>query len=265
MPARLVLVAALVIASHGVLAQTQTVPPALAVQRLAPQLVVFAGSEANFQALVAGLTGATPVQLTTQLPSGFTQTVSFTPTAAMSPAQAAQTLEAARQQLIGLGIGSPTAEQIAFSLMGGVVPTALGGTTVAGQLNPQAAANPPSPAAQMQAQNAGAAAGATAPGSTAPTSTTPTSTTPGVTNRVNVQTTPGAVTATPGAAVAPRNTSDSLAAPGTTSRSVAPSTSASPVFNTSASPAAVTPPVAPGAGSTPPATAARLPGRPASN
>lgn len=260
MPPRFVLVAALVIASHGVLAQTPSVPSALAVQRLAPQLVAFAGSEANFQALVAGLTGATPVQLITLLPTGFTQTVTFTPTAAMSPAQAAQTLEAARQQLIGLGIGSPTAEQIAFALMGGVVPTALGGTTVAGQLNPQTASNPPSPAAQMQGQNAGAAAGASAPTSTAPTSTTPT--TPGVTNTVNVQTTPGAATATP--ATPPRNTSDSRVAPGTTSRSVVPSTSASPVFNTSASPAPSATPAAPGAGSTPPATATRL-GRPASN
>lgn len=258
MPARLVLVAALVIASHGVLAQTQTVPAALAVQRLAPQLVAFAGSEANFQALVAGLTGATPVQLITLLPSGFTQTVTFTPTAAVSPAQAAQTLEAARQQLIGLGIGSPTAEQLAFALMGGVVPTALGGTTVAGQLNAQSASNPPSPAAQMQTQNAGAAAGATAPSSTAPASTTS-----GVTNRVNVQTTPGVATAAPGAATAPRNTSDSLVAPGTTSRSVLPSTSASPAFNTSASQATGVAPVAPGVvSSTPPGVERVAPGTP---
>lgn len=242
MPARLVLVAAFAIACHGALAQTSAVPPSLTVQRLAPQLVAFAGSEANFQALVAGLTAGTQVQLFSVLPSGFTQNVTFTPTAALSPAQAAQVLEAARQQLIGLGIGAPTAEQLAFALMGGTVPTALGGTQVAGQLNAQAAANPPSPAAQIQAQNAGAGA------TTTPTAT---ATTPGVTNRVNVQTTPGtgAIPNTP--VTAPRvNTSDSLVPPGATSRSPLPLTSASPVA-----------PQAPGVGSSPPTAERGAPGR----
>ena len=68
----------------------------------------------------------------------------------MTPAQIAQVLEGARQQLIGLGIASPTAEQIGFTLMGGIVPTPLGGTPVAGALRP----NPPSVAAQMQQANA---------------------------------------------------------------------------------------------------------------
>jgi len=254
MPARLVLVAALAIASHGALAQTQAVPPAVTVQRLAPQLVAFAGSEANFQALVAGLTGGTQVQLFSVLPSGFTQNVTFTPTAALSPAQAAQVLEAARQQLIGLGIGAPTAEQLAFALMGGTVPTALGGTQVPGQLNTQAASNPPSPAAQIQAQNAGAGA-----------TTTPTPTTPGVTNRVNVQTTPGTGVIPNTTVTAPRvNTSDSLVAPGATSRSPLPLTSASPSFGTSASPLVPVAPQAPGAGSSPPTAERVAPGpRPA--
>jgi hypothetical protein len=235
------------------LAQTPIVPPAVTVQRLAPQLVAFAGSEANFQALVAGLTGGTQVQLFSVLPSGFTQNVTFTPTAALSPAQAAQILEAARQQLIGLGIGAPTAEQVAFALMGGTVPTALGGTQVPGQLNAQAAANPPSPAAQIQAQNAGAGA------TTTPTATT---TTPGVTNRVNVQTTPGTAVTPNTTVTAPRiNTSDSLIAPGATSRSPAPLTSASPGFNTSASPITPVAPQAPGVGSSPPAAERVAPGR----
>ena len=259
MPARLVLVAALAIASHGAMAQTQAVPPAVTVQRLAPQLLAFAGSEANFQALVAGLTAGTQVQLFSVLPSGFTQNVTFTPTTALSPTQAAQVLEAARQQLIGLGIGTPTAEQLAFALMGGVVPTALGGTQVAGQLNAQAAANPPSPAAQIQAQNAGAGAGAPAA-----TSTTPTATTPGVTNRVNVQTTPGPAV-TQSTVAAPRvNTSDSLVPAGATSRSPLPLTSASPTVGTSASPVVPVAPQAPGAGSSPPTAERTAPGpRPA--
>jgi len=257
MPTRLVLVAALAIACHGAVAQTPTVPPALTVQRLAPQLVAFAGSEANFQALVAGLTAGTQVQLFSVLPSGFTQNVTFTPTTALSPAQAAQVLEAARQQLIGLGIGAPTSEQLAFALMGGTVPTALGGTQVPGQLNTQAAANPPSPAAQIQAQNAGAGAGAPAA-----TSTTPTAATPGVTNRVNVQTTPGPALTPATTVAAPRvNTSDSLIPPGETSRSPLPLTSASPVLGTSASPVVPVAPQAPGAGSSPPTAERVAPGR----
>jgi hypothetical protein len=237
---RIGLVAALAIACHGALAQT-AVPPTLTVQQLAPQLVAFAGSESNFQNLVNGLAQGTPVQLLTVLPNGFTQVVSFTPATALTPSQVAQVLESARQQLIGLGIGSPTAEQIGFTLMGGVVPTALGGSQVAGVLNP------PSPAAQIQS---GAAAGATAP----------TSTTPAITNTVNVQLFPSASTSTTSTATtAPRNTSDSLQAAGATSRS-ALGTSASPPTSTSTSPPVATVPTSPGAGaaSTPP-TAERVP------
>lgn len=224
------------------------------VQRLAPQLVAFAGSDANFQNLVNGLANGTPVQLTTTLSNGFSQTVTFTPSALGSPAQIAQTLEAARQQLIGLGIGTPTAEQIGFILMGGLVPTPLGGTQVSGLANaPATAANPPSRAAQIQQQQQ-AGAGATA-------ATTP----PAITSAVTVQTTP-TPTAAPTATV-PRQTSDSLIAPGATSTSPAPITSASPVLNTSASPQVSTSaspvlsaPQPPGtaASSTPPTTARRL-------
>ena len=247
MPARLILVAALAIACHGAMAQTETastVPAPLAVQRLAPQLVAFAGSETNFQNLVNGLANGTPVQLTSTLSNGFSQTVTFTPSQLGSPAQIAQILEAARQQLIGLGIGAPSAEQIGFTLMGGLVPTPLGGTQVSGLANAQATTSAPSRAAQIQQQQAGAGA---------------TAATPPVTSAVNVQTTPTAATTT---VTTPRQTSDSLIAPGATSRSTAPVVSASPAFNTSASPAvntstspiATTPTLAPGAGSLPPAT-----------
>jgi len=254
MPARLILVAALAIACHGAMAQTETVstvPAPLAVQRLAPQLVAFAGSETNFQSLVNGLANGTPVQLNTTLSNGFSQTVTFTPSALGSPAQVAQILEAARQQLIGLGIGTPTAEQIGFTLMGGLVPTPLGGTQVSGLANAPATTNPPSRAAQIQQQQQ-AGAGATAA-----------TTTPAITSAVTVQTTP-TPTATPTATV-PRQTSDSLIAPGATSSSPAPITSASPVLNTSASPQVSTSaspvlsaPQPPGAGaSSTPTTAAR--------
>ncbi|HEV2431925.1 MAG TPA: hypothetical protein VGT43_10500, partial [Burkholderiales bacterium] len=57
-----VLVAALAIGCHDAIAQT-AVPPQVTVQRLAPQLVAFAGSQSNFQNLVSGLALGTPVQL----------------------------------------------------------------------------------------------------------------------------------------------------------------------------------------------------------
>jgi len=223
---RFILVAFFAIACQGATAQT-VVPASVQVQRMAPQLVAFAGSLANFQNLVTGLAQGTQVQLVTLLPDGFSQVVTFTPTAAMPPAQIAQTLETARQQLIGLGVGNPTAEQIAVTLMGGIVPTAIGGTQLTGVLNTQ---NPPSPAAQAQA-NAAAGAGAT--------STTPTvATTSTINPPVNVQIFPGSANAaaTPSAAIR-TNTSDSLVPSGATSRSPAPATS-----NTAGPAGAATPP-----------------------
>lgn len=254
MPVRFLLAAALVGACHAALAQATAVPPPVSVQRLAPQLVSFAGSEANFQSLVNGLANGTQVQLLTVLPNGFIQNVTFTPTTALTATQVAQILETARQQLIGLGIGAPTAEQLGFALMGGVVPTAFGGTQVPGALNPQSPQTLPSPAAQIQSQ---ASAGATAPATTG----TGVSTTAALTNSVNVQTTPGIGGTTTGTtATLPRpSTSDSAIPAGATSRSVAPLTSASPTVNTSASPLAPTPVQAPGAALAPRTTTERVP------
>lgn len=204
-PLRVGLVAALAIGCHSALAQT-AVPPAVTVQRAAPQLVAFAGSQANFQNLVTGLAQGTQVQLFTVLPDGSTQIVTFTPAAPVPLAQIPQLLEAARQQLIGLGIGNPTAEQIANTLMGGVVPTALGGTQVTGTLASQ---NPPSPAVQAQANAAVGASAATTP-------TTP---------AVSVQTVAGTTTLTGSTSASPPvNTSDSAIPPGATSRSPIPTT-----------------------------------------
>jgi hypothetical protein len=213
------LVAFLALASHGALAQT-AVPPSVTVQQLAPQLVAFTGSQSNFQSLVTGLSQGTPVQLVTVLPDGFTQVVTFTPAAAMAPSQIAQLLETARQQLIGLGIGNPTAEQIGITLMGGIVPTALGGSQVAGVLNAQ---SPPSPAVQIQSAAAAGQTTSTSPSASAATRA-PTSTVPGVTNAVNVQIFPSVPSsAATGATAAQRvNTSDSFTP--STSRSPLPTT-----------------------------------------
>lgn len=218
-PFRVALVAALAIGCHGALAQT-VVPPTLSVQRTAPQLVAFAGSQSNFQNLVNGLAQGTPVRLVSVLPDGSMQVVTFTPGAALPPDQIAQALEASRQQLIGLGIGSPTAEQIAHSLTGGVVPTALGGSQVAGTLNP------PSPAAQIQSN---AAAGSTTTAATAAPAT----------SAVIVQVVPPA--AAVGTSASPRfNTSDSPIPSGATSRS--PTVGAGAPSETPAAARATTPP-----------------------
>src|SRR3979490_1606955 len=85
--------------------ESRVVPAAVTVQQLAPQLVDFAGSLANFQSLVNGLALGVPVTLVTLTPEGFTQTVTFTPAAGgMTPVDIARTLELARQNLIARGI-----------------------------------------------------------------------------------------------------------------------------------------------------------------
>jgi len=210
-PRRLALVAFLAMACHGAFAQT-TILPTQAVERLAPQLVAFAGSALNFQNLINGLAQGTPVQLVTVLPNGFTQVVTFTPAAAMSPADIARVLEGARQQLISLGIASPSAEQLGIALMGGIVPTALGGTQVAGALI------------------AGGAAGSTSASVQPPA-------TPAITGGLNIQILPPAVPATGATPTAPGNTSNSPLPAGATSRSLS-------AGNTSNTPAGTTPPPA---------------------
>jgi hypothetical protein len=104
--------------------------PALEVQRLAPQLVAFAGGDVNFNNLVKGLALGVPVTLTTTTAPGMTQTVTFTPSGTMAVTQIAQLLESARQSLIARGIATPTAEQLGTVLAGGTLSTAVGTTQV---------------------------------------------------------------------------------------------------------------------------------------
>jgi len=144
------------------------VSPVLEVQRLAPQLVDFAGGEANFANLVNGLASGTAVSLTTPLSTGGAQLVSFTPASKLTPLQIAQTLEGVRQSLISRGIAKPTAQQLATALVGGALPTALGTTQVSGvvaTITPLATNTvaPQSPAVSIQGGfGAAAAAGGTA-------------------------------------------------------------------------------------------------------
>ena len=162
------LLAAAAIAS----AQAQTVQfqtgtqPALDVQRLAPQLVSFAGGDVNFTNLVNGLALGVPITLTTTVGPGVTQVVTFTPSGTMTPVQIAQVLEAARQSLIARGIATPSAQQLATALVGGTLPTALGNTPMNGLVSSSTALGTStqqmSPAAAVQATVApNAAAGST--------------------------------------------------------------------------------------------------------
>lgn len=158
--------AAAALAAGSVQAQTQLlqtqmgVPPALEVQRLAPQLVAFAGGDVNFQNLVNGLALGLPVTLTTPIAPGITQIVSFTPAGTLAPTQIAQTLETARQAAIANGIATPTAQQLSILLNGGALPTATGTSAVNGLIGstgintafgtPTDNGAVPSPAVQLQ-------------------------------------------------------------------------------------------------------------------
>lgn len=154
--------------------QIQTLPStlplstALEVQRIAPQLVAFAGGEANFQNLVNGLASGIPVTLTTVLPGGATQVVNFTPAGTMTTLQIAQTLESVRQSLISRGIATPSAQQIATAIAGGALPTPAGTTQVNGVVATTTTANAAtvvqqSPAVQLQNTISAAAAGGSNP------------------------------------------------------------------------------------------------------
>jgi hypothetical protein len=116
--------------SHG---QT-TLDPAQQIQGLAPQLVAFTGSPANFRNLATGLVQGTPVVLSTITSDGIGQTVTLAAQAPMAPAEAARALEAARQQLIARGIANPTAQQLGTALVGGPLQTALGTFQIPGSV-----------------------------------------------------------------------------------------------------------------------------------
>lgn len=136
-------------------AQAPVVPLPLQVERLAPQLVAFAGSQANFESLVNGLAAGVPVTLNTVAADGLTQSVTFTPPggALSTPVEVARVLEAARQQLISTGIANPTAQQIATVLAGTAVPATVGTTTPPGAAA-AAGGTVASPAQQIQSRNA---------------------------------------------------------------------------------------------------------------
>jgi len=113
-------------------ASAQTTPEQL--RALSPQLVAFAGSDANLQALSNGLALAQPVTLVTQDASGLLQIVTFTPPNALAGADVARALEQARTNLIARGIAQPTAQQVGVALMGGTILTSSGQVNLVGVL-----------------------------------------------------------------------------------------------------------------------------------
>lgn len=157
-------------------AQTSTVvavTPSLEVQRLAPQLVAFSGSEANFANLVNGLALGLPVTLTTPLSTGGMQVFTFTPAGTMTPLQIAQTLETARQSLIASGIATPNAQQLGTAVTGGTLATAVGTTpvnplvsTVGGTTGTSVLVQSPAVAVQNATSATTSAVGGTAPRNT---------------------------------------------------------------------------------------------------
>jgi hypothetical protein len=233
-------------------ADSGVVPASATVQQLAPQLVDFAGSLANFQSLVNGLALGLPVTLVTLTPEGFTQTVTFTPAAAMAPVDIARTLELARQNLIARGVARPTAQQLGVALAGGILPTAAGAAPIVA-LVPMAA-----PAGTVPSASTGAATAALTPAAAGLAIQIAPAPTPLLQSPASVAASTPAPRFTSDSPLL-RNTSDSPlpAAPAiplfNTSASPVLGTSASPSFNTSASP------LAPSAGG--PSPAAQLQNR----
>jgi len=225
---RLCLVAFLLFAALPAFSQTTPSAESAEVLGLAPQLVPFAGSTQNFQSLVDGLAAGQPVTLVTQTPDGFTQTVTFTPVGTLTPLQIAQTLEAARQQLISRGIAAPSAQQIGIALAGGTLPTTAGNVQVTGLVPVVNGTTPSSSAGASTTPGAlaptagrtpvlGAATttpATTATGTAVTTTTAPTGgltvqVTPGPSPMIGAAATPAATTgATTTAAPTPRFTSD---------------------------------------------------------
>lgn len=98
--------------------------------RISSDFDTFAGSTANSDALVTGLRNGTEITLATTGQNGVTTSTTFTPpTGKMGYGNVFISLALAKQQLAGLGITQPTAEQLQAALVGGTVTTGSGQTT----------------------------------------------------------------------------------------------------------------------------------------
>jgi hypothetical protein len=91
-------------------------------KQISPDFVTFAGSPANADSLVGGLRSGTPITLSSTDSAGVTTTNTFSPaTGSMGNGNVRIALLLAKQQLAGVGITQPTAQQIQASLIGGDV------------------------------------------------------------------------------------------------------------------------------------------------
>ena len=91
-------------------------------KQISPDFVTFAGSSANADSLVGGLRSGTPITLSSTDSAGVTTTNTFSPaTGSMGNGNVRIALLLAKQQLAGVGITQPTAQQIQASLIGGDV------------------------------------------------------------------------------------------------------------------------------------------------
>ena len=132
----------LLLAFAAATAAAQHGPPASEILRIAPQLLSFAGSSANFERLASGLHGGTQVALVSITPDGMRETVAFTAASALSAGEIAATLAAAREVLLARGITQPSGWEIALALMGGSVITPEGPARMPGLLAPADPARP---------------------------------------------------------------------------------------------------------------------------
>lgn len=96
----------------------------------------FAGSTSNSDALVGGLRNGTAITLSSTDLKGVTTSTTFTPpTGKMGYGNVYISLALAKQQLAGLGITDPTAQQVQAALVGGTVTGPNGqATTLTGVL-----------------------------------------------------------------------------------------------------------------------------------
>lgn len=108
--------------------------------RISSDFSAFAGSTANSNTLVTGLRNGTAITLTTTNAKGVTTSTTFTPpTGKMGYGNVYTSLALAKQQLAGLGITEPTAQQLQAALNGGTVTNSTGQiTTLTGVLQMRA-------------------------------------------------------------------------------------------------------------------------------
>lgn len=98
--------------------------------KIATDFSGFAGSTSNAGALVGGLRNGTAITLSSTDAKRVTTSTTFTPpTGKMGYGNVYISLALAKQQLTGLGITDPTAQQIQAAMVGGTVTGANGQTT----------------------------------------------------------------------------------------------------------------------------------------